>query len=62
MMFLTELIVWGERIELGSFYDRVCLGQVYEIQKWIYFEFIVIYICLTSLTRAKQKGKMTFPA
>ena len=37
-------MVWGEGIELGSFYDRVCLGQVYEIQKWIYFGFIAIYI------------------
>ena len=44
MTFLAELMVWGEGIELGSFYDRACLGQVYEIQKWIYFGFIAIYI------------------
>ena len=43
-MFLTELMVWGEGIKLGSFYGRVCLGQVYEITKWIYFGFIVIYM------------------
>ena len=37
MTFLTELMTWGEGIELGSFYDRLCVGQVYEIPKWIYF-------------------------
>ena len=37
MTFLTELMTWGEGIKLRSFYDRVCVGQVYEIPKWIYF-------------------------
>ena len=39
-----ELIVCNERIKLGSFPDGVCLGQVYELLKWIYFGFILIYI------------------
>ena len=39
-----ELMVQGEGIELGSFYDRVYLDQVYGIKKWIYFGFITIYM------------------
>ena len=44
MTFLTELVVKGEGIELGSFYNTVYLGQIYGIPKWIYFGFIAIYM------------------
>ena len=33
-------MVWHEGIMLGFFYDRVCLGQVYEIQKWIILDLL----------------------
>ena len=44
MSFLTEFMVCNEGIKLGSFYDRVCLGQVYELPKWIYFD-LLRFIC-----------------
>ena len=44
MTFLTELIFQGERIKLGTLYDDTWLGQVYALQKWIYFGFIAIYM------------------
>ena len=36
-MFLTEVMVKNEGIELECYYYRVRLGQVYDVQKWIYF-------------------------
>ena len=37
-------MVPGEGIGLGTFYNVVWLGQVYALQKWIYFGFIAIYM------------------
>ena len=44
MSFLTEVIARDEGIKLECYYYRVRLGQVYDVQNWIYFSFIAIYM------------------
>ena len=51
MLILMELMVCTKRIELSWYYYVIRMGQMCEVQKWIYFGFIAIYIGFMAKTR-----------